>query len=481
MSTNEVTEVKAVRPFGMKDKLSYAAGDLGCNLSFALKGYLSLFYCQYIGLSVTHWAAIILIMQIWDAINDPLIGGLIDSVRVGKHGKYKPWMFWGALLLVVSSCMLFIPIPDAAYWVKIVVACLGYAAWDMSYTMVNVPYGALNAVITDDGVERSTLATWRSIGALVANLVLMVVVPFLVYDEADNLIGENVFFVAIACGLLAFVVFMYMIRNTVERVTPPTVEKEKFNYFKAIKAFFTNGPLLAMTGVAMLMLILSSGLGTANLVLYQSYFNAASYSGLVGLLAYIPMFIILPFIKPLSKKFGNKNISAWPLLLTVAIGFIMVVVPLPQNVTGMLIWGALGSLGFLGVAIAMTIGWAMVADCIDYGEYKTGVRDEGTSYALYSFGRKLAQGLGASLILILLLVVGYDEELDANQTIETATNVKALIGWVYGIASAGMFVLLKFAYSLNDKRMAEVRAALAERREAAGIVVEEMDISQYKD
>ncbi len=497
MSTNEVAEVKAektLRPFGIKDKLAYAAGDFGCNLSFALKNTLFLFYTQYIGLSIATWSVIILVMQIWDAVNDPLIGGLIDRTKPGKHGKYKPWMFWGAALLTISGAMLFIPIPTAPTWIKIVVACLGYAVWDMSYTMVNVPYGALNAVITGEATERASLSVWRGVGALVPQLLIMVILPYFIYADPDNsstLLGENVFYAALICGVLAFGVFMFMIRTTVERVEPIVQEQQKFNYFKAIKSYLRNGPLLAMTGVAMLMLIVMSGTTTATAVLYQTYFNDSQNSGLVSLLAYIPMIAVMPFITPLAKKFGNKNIASWPLLISIVGALLMIFVPLGTGFTNMLIWGVFNMIAMLGMSVVMTLCYAMVSDSIDYNEYKTGERDEGTSYALYSFGRKLAQGLGASGIGLLLLAVGYSERglwdytiMDFNpaiQTIEVATNIKTLVGILYLVVAVGMFVLVRFCYSLNNKKLAVIRAELAERREAAGIVVEETDVSKYMD
>ena len=140
---------KGYRKFGIRDSVAYAAGDLGCNMSFALKGtIMPLFWTQVMGLSAWY-SLLIVILQVWDAINDPLIGSLIDNDRRKyRMGKYKTYIFIGALGLLFGGAAVFLPFPNAAVAVKAVLFVVGYIIWDAAYTMANVPYGTmLNIVI----------------------------------------------------------------------------------------------------------------------------------------------------------------------------------------------------------------------------------------------------------------------------------------------------------------------------------------------
>lgn len=158
-------ENKEVRPFGMRDKIGYGLGDFGCNMSFAfINNYLMVFYVTCMGIKAKHFAVIILLAKIFDAINDPIIGGICDASKPGKDGKFKPWIKWASLPLLVSSILMFIYAPNAPYALKIAM-CLGlYCVWSIAYTSVNVPYGSMQSVITTQSDERSSLSTWRSVG-----------------------------------------------------------------------------------------------------------------------------------------------------------------------------------------------------------------------------------------------------------------------------------------------------------------------------
>lgn len=451
------------RPFGMRDKLSYAAGDCACNFSFALKSYLFLFYTQFIGLPVTVWSIIILIAQIWDAINDPIVGSLVDAIKPGKRGKYNSWIFYGSIILLVSGAGLFIPIPNAPMWVKIVVASLGYFLWDLSYTMVNVPYGTMAGVITSDSTERAELSTWRTIGSMVPNFLLMVLIPIIVYDENNKLLGDRVFFVALIFGVLAFFLFQWMMKTTVIRVEMPDTTKQakkKFNYGRAIAHFFKNRSIVGVTLAGMVMFIVFNGMTAANAVLVQSYFKASQISGLMNMITVIPYVICIFITKPLVKKFGKQDASAYPILLGVVGAIVMLVYDPPMNITGYIIWQCLVFLVSLGYSVFSFTTWAMVADAIDYNEWKTGERDEGTTYGIFTFGRKLAQGIGASAIGLLLIAVGYVESTAEVQTVEVAHNIKNLVAGLYLGGMVLMFLCLKFMYNIDKKTVAEMEAAL---------------------
>ena len=128
------------RKFGMLDKLAYAAGDFGCNMSFSLKGTVQTFWLVYMALETGLLSALLLIVQIWDAINDPLIGSMIDAdKRKYKMGKFKTYILVGACGLLIAGALVFIPAPNADIWIKALLFIAGYVIWDACYTIANVP------------------------------------------------------------------------------------------------------------------------------------------------------------------------------------------------------------------------------------------------------------------------------------------------------------------------------------------------------
>ena len=149
-----------LREFGIRDKIGYALGDFGCNLSFSLiTAYLLIYYTQYMGLTPEQFGVIILVLKIWDAINDPLMGTIIDVKPISKESKFKPWIKIGSHGLIISGAVVFLPFPNASIWVKIAI-CLGaYLVWDVCYTLVNVPYGAMNATISSKADMETQIKT----------------------------------------------------------------------------------------------------------------------------------------------------------------------------------------------------------------------------------------------------------------------------------------------------------------------------------
>ena len=290
---------RGYRKFGMRDSLAYAAGDFGCNMSFALKGTMTIFWTQFMQMDSLIYAALLLVVQVWDAINDPLIGSIVDADRHKyKRNKFLAYIFVGSCGLLVAGALCFIPfVKNASGIVKGIVFVCGYILWDAFYTIANVPYGSLLALISEDAGDRASLSAWRSVGSLVGTIATMALLPVLIYDSNNNIMGERVFLVALLMGALGFLAFQFMIRNTVIRVeTNLKVSEEppKFNVLKAMKNFLKNRPALGATLAAMGMFLGMQGATAAVTVLFQSYFHNAKISGLVSLFAMLPMIIFTP-------------------------------------------------------------------------------------------------------------------------------------------------------------------------------------------
>ncbi len=477
------------RKFGIMDCVAYAAGDLGCNMSFALKSTVQIFWLVYMMLDPSLLSKLLLVVQVWDAINDPLIGSLIDADRrTYKNGKFKAYIFIGACGLLVAGAAVFLPFPNASTVVKSLLFIFGYMLWDAFYTVANVPYGSMLSLVTEDAGERSSLSTWRSLGAAVGNVIPMIILPMIIWKKETNpdgtplmnpetntqvetLLGDRVFFAALIMGVLGFICFMFMIKKITIRVDENTVktnESQKFNIIRAFYNFMKNRPAVGATLAAMAMFIGMQSATTATTVMFATYFGQAQLSGLVMLAGNAPMFLFMPFIKKVVTKFGKKEACSGGALVSVIGSLILLVFPMIENKTIALVVYVLGLCVFsLGLGVYMCVTWALMADAIDYNEWKTGSREEGTVYSLHSFFRKLAQGIGPSIVLALMGFLGYNEKLGTGgQNLATATNMCWLVAGLYVFSAVVMFIALKFVYNLDKKTMAQMNAELEERRKA---------------
>ncbi len=479
------------RPFGIMDKLAYAAGDFGCNMSFSLKGTVQTFWLVFMMMETGLLSALLLVVQIWDAINDPIIGSLIDADRRKyKMGKFKTYILIGAIGLLVAGALVFIPAPDAAVWLKAVLFIVGYIIWDAFYTVANVPYGSMLSLVTEDPAQRASLSTWRSIGSMIGNMLPMVILPMLIWKkefnpdgtplistetgvQVETLLGERVFWVALLMGIIGFIAFIFMIKKITIRVDENSIKvnenAQKFNVAKAFVNFMKNRAAVGATLAAMAMFLGMNSAVTASTIMFTTYFGQASLSGLIQVIGFLPMFLFMPFLKKIVEKYGKKEASAVGALVSVAGGVMMFIFPLIPDKTLALIFFVLSLCIFgIGMGIYTCVSWALMADAIDYNEWKTGNREEGTVYSLHSFFRKLAQGVGPSIVLLLMGALGYISDLGTGgQSAVTAYNMCWLVAGLYLFSAILMFVGLAFVYNLDKKTMAKMNADLAERRTVA--------------
>ena len=482
-------DAKGYRKFGMRDKVAYAAGDLGCNMSFALKGTVQTFWLVFMMLETGLLSALLLVVQIWDAINDPLIGSMIDADRRNyKMGKFKTYILVGACGLLVGGAAVFLPFPNAPVVVKAMLFILGYIIWDAFYTIANVPYGSMLSLVTEDAGERAQLSTWRSIGSMIGNLLPGIILPMLIWQkeynpdgtplinpetgvQVETLLGDRVFIAALIMGVLGFLAFIFMIKNITVRVDENVVktnETEKFNVFSAFGNFMKNRPAVGATLAAMGMFLGMNAATTAVTIMFATYFGMASLSGLVQMIGFLPMFFFMPFIKKIVNKFGKKEASVAGTLVSLVGGLIMLVFPMIADKSISLVVYLVGLCLFgMGMGVYTCVSWALMADAIDYNEWKTGKREEGTVYSLHSFFRKLAQGVGPSVVLLIMGTLGYVSDLGTSgQSAATSYNMCWLVAGLYLFSAVVQFIGLGLIYNLDKKNMDKMNAELAARHNA---------------
>lgn len=456
------------RKFGMRDNLAYAAGDFGCNMSFALKATLIIFWTQFMQMDSILYAGLLLIVQVWDAINDPLVGAIIDAdKRQYKLGKFKTYILVGSIGLIIAGAMCFIPAPNAPKMAKNILFVAGYVLWDAFYTVANVPYGSMLNLITEEPGERASLSAWRSIGSVIANIATMVLIPILVYDSNNNIMGTRVFIIALVMGIIGFLAFQFMIKNTVVRVNEyikVSEERQKFNIIAAAKNFLKNRAAIGVTLAVVAMFIGMQGAAAAVTVLFQSYFHNARFSGVVSLFAMLPILFFTPFIRKLVVKHGKKELAVIGAIISTIACLLMLVLPISPDSKGVMIYVVCQLLNSLGSGVFTLVSWSMMADAIDYNEWKNNTREEGTVYALHSFFRKLAQGIGPSLVLVIMVALGYVEANQGNQSVEVATNMRYLVAGLYFFSALAQFLALKFVYNLDKNTLAQMESELKERR-----------------
>ena len=467
MSNNTNTQV---RKFGIIDKLAYAAGDFGCNMSFALKCTLTIFWTQFIGIDELVMASLLLIVQVWDAINDPVIGALIDADRRQyKRNKFLQYIHIGSIGLVIGGAFCFLPVAGLPAMMKNIMFIAGYVIWDAFYTIANVPYGSMLSLISADPGDRAELSTFRSVGSMAGNIATGILLPILIYDSNNNLLGERVFIIALIMGMIGFVFFQFMIRKTVIRVEQEidlSEEPVKFNVVQATIRFFQNRAAVGATLAPVTQFIAMYGGMTANTIMWQAYFKNAQISGLMQMIGYLPMFFFMPFIRKIVGKFGKKEAMVFGMIFSAIAYGALFILPVTPDGQGIAIWVACSVIAGIGNGIGSCVSWSLMADAMDYGEWKFGVREEGTTYAMHSFFRKLAQGIGPSLGLVLAVAFGYDAALGAAQPAEVAANLKTLVILMNTIGAVCQVIAIGIVYNLDKKTLATMQAELDERRAA---------------
>ena len=526
MAKSPKLDAKGYRKFGIRDKLAYAAGDAGCNLSFGLKSTVQTFWLVFMMLETGLFSLLLLLVQAWDAINDPLIGSLIDNDRRRyKMGKYKTYILIGAIGLVVGGAAVFLPFPNASTVVKAMLFIVGYILWDAAYTMANVPYGTMLNIITDNAEERASLSVFRSIGGAVGGMVPGMILPMLIWQKVtfdpanptwfldkieipqgaesafapekfltnpvtgdayvagdkvlspltggqiEVLLGENVFFAALIMGVLAFAFFIFMIKNVTIRGNEYAIqnsEGEKINLIKSFGTFMKNRPAVGCTIAAMGMFLGMQSATTATTIMFATHFGQASLSGLVQMVGFLPMFIFMPFATKLVKKYGKKEVASIGSIAGLIGAAILCVFPLcPKNIQLIIYMVGLVFFG-LGMGFYNCVSWAMMGDAIDYQEWKTGKREESVVYALHSFFRKLAQGVGPAAVIALMgtPLIGYVSSLGTiGQSAETAGRLCWLVAALYTLSAVSQFVGVALVYNIDKKTLAQMTADLAARKE----------------
>jgi len=381
-----------------KEKLGYGAGDFASNLVWtSASAFLTFFYTDIVGIGAAAVGTLLLIARVFDGFVDIGVGALVDKTK-SKYGKARPWILYGAVPFGLAGILMFTA-PDFGPTGALVYAYVTYLIMNVAYSSINVPYGVLNSLITQDPYERSLLNIFRMVGALVAAIVVTFFTMPLVGAFGGGKTGWALAFVVF--GVLSTMLFLTTFAATKERVKPSVVQKD-VPTGRAAKALFRNyywGIMLVY------MLVFYTGMAVTsavNVYFAQYVLNDAALVGMLGLIGLGPMLVALLLLAPVIKRIGKRNAAMLGCGIVV-LGSIPVIID-PTNVTLVLLGTAIKS---IGTAPLIATVFAMLADTVDYGEWKTGIRTEGLVYSAGSFGSKAGSGLGAALVGWLLAFGGY--------------------------------------------------------------------------
>ena len=308
--------------------------------------------------------------------------------------------------LVISGVLMFVKIPGVSDGFHLAWAFVTYILWGTFYSTVNIPYGAMASVITQDPVERTSLSTWRTAGANFAWLIIGSAAPLILF--VNNEANANRFLIgAIIFAMLSLSCYIACYKLSTERIVISNSQREKMDIRKTAKGLVKNKALLVLLFAALTLLIVTMVQSAITTYLIKDYFGSAKALSLVFSLQTILALAVIPFITPLAKKFGKKEISGISMLVS---GLLYAVLYMMPNVS-LTTYIVLSSAAYFALSFFMTAIWAFVTDCIDYQEYLTGTREDGTIYSIYSFSRKVGQAVAGGLGGFILASVGYNATL----------------------------------------------------------------------
>lgn len=489
MSNNDTAAVRSeqssyiARTSGLatKDYIGYAMGDTACCLVFGLvTSFLQKFYTDIFFLDPLFIMLMFIGARVWDAINDPIMGRIADTIKISKWGRYRPWFLWAAGPLILSTVLMFIRWPgltgDVDYVGTCIYATVTYVMFGMSYTMLQIPYGSLASVVTTDEKERTKLSVFRSIGAGVGSVPAVLIASFCYETVGKNpetgrdievmqytpiIIGVAVV-AAIALGMLILAFF-----SNKERVIAKPIKREKGETMSIIKDLFKNRAFLSVSVASMLLLAGQMFTQSFYLYLFDDYFGKSWMNLVSTVCTYAPMAIFMFFTPKMVRKFGKKEICGVGMILAAVANLGMFALRGVDPGILAYLFMVLCFVSGMGLAFIILQVWSMATDAIDEIEIKTNRRDDGTAYSFFMFFRKLGQVIAAVAVNGALLAMNYDNTKGAIQTSENLAVMYDLATIIPAVLFGLMAVVLLVWYPLSKKKVAQLQVLKEEHLKEA--------------
>lgn len=437
----------------LSEKISYACGDAASNVVWAALGaFVMMYYTDVAHINAEIIGIIMLVSRFLDGASDLVMGLIVDRTK-SRFGKARPWLLRIAIPFAIATTLMF-SVPDFPDKIKVIYIFVTYNLVMTMYTMINLPYGSLSTLMTDDSYERSVLNIFRQIFAQITSLIITSATLPLINAFGG---GQNAWTITYGIfSVAAALLFLICFAGTKETVGVAAKECETIPVKKALCALVKNKCW-----------IISMLLGTGTCLFYMAISTINSYfcvqvlhnENMVGTLnaAYIaPMIVFFFFMAPIVKRIGKKktNLMGWAIILLSYIPLLFAMTSIPLLIASSVLRG-------VGYASVMGVQFAIIGDSVEYGEWKTGVRSEGLVFSAQSFGCKVGMGLGNALIGALLAWGKYDGALDV-QPDSAITVIKALyIGMPIIVAILQMLLMIPYTI---EKEYDQMHLELAERK-----------------
>ena len=459
MDTSYISRTSGIKA---KDKIGYAMGDLASCLVFGLtQSVLNKYYTDVLEISVLSVMIMTIIARIWDAINDPIWGRIIDGARPRKDGRYRHWIKVFAIPVALAAVLMFADVRGFSAGGRLAWIYVTYILFGMLYTCINIPYGSLAQVVTSSDKERSSLSVFRSIGSTFGAMPAMVLASMCYVKMADgssqmdfNKVFVGVCIIAVLSVLAYFLCYAW----NKERVESRPAPRQKGETMRVIRILLKSRPFMAVSLASMLFLAAQMFGQGYNSYLFHHYFKQPGLTMLPTVFQYLPVAVVMFFATRMGNRFGRREVCSYGVLLA-AVFYIALFVLALFGVTNVWLYLAACLASGIGTALIFLLIWVMATDAIDYNKVAYGLNDEATSYAFYSFMRKLGQTVATILINVPLLRIGYNgSELKteglSEAKLQSMYNSSVMIPAVLFLL---VFLILRFWYPLSKKRVEELQ------------------------
>lgn len=446
------SEVSAGEVTG-KEMFGHAIAGVGQNFIFAFwSSYMMMFYTDVFGLSAAFVGMLFFGARAWDAINDPMMGVIADKTRT-KWGRFRPWLL--IMPIPVGICLVLnFTVPNVTGTAAMIYAAVTYILMSMAFTAIDIPYWSMPSAMTTDPVKRTKIFSYSNLGTSMASTVAgMLIVPLLnAFGGANTKSGF--FGTAIVMAVIGITLYLTGFKLTREHVEAST---EKFNYKKAAKALGTNKPLL-------IVLIASVALNLGMIIKMSLQLFYVQYN--LGTLNLVPIFSMLAlpgtilgslFAPKIASKFGKKRALIGASITLLVVGIIFMITPYSQVWLIMILSAAQVTL----ITLSMVIVSSMIADTIEYAEWKTGQRNEGVISSTRTFTTKLAMAFSGLIAGGILTFAGYVPNVEQSQMTLTVFHLVSSI--VPGAIALVACIPMKW-YDLTEERHAQIMKEIAERK-----------------
>ena len=455
-----------LRPFGVRDKVGYMLGNVANDFTFIFASlYLQVFYTDVLGINAGLVGTMFLISRIVDAFTDTAMGRICDKTKATKNGKFRPWLLRACGPVALASFLMYQAwAVNLSMTLRIVYMFVTYLLWgSICYTCINIPYGSMASVMSDEPDHRASLSTFRGVGSMIPQILVGVVVPMFLYttlEDGTKVANASMFpVIALVMSIAAAACYIICYFLCTERVKL-TEESKSVSFADTLKALAGNRALIGISLVFICYLGAQMLNQTINNYIFKDYFGDTMGLSVMNAAGFAPALLLAPCAVPLARKFGKKELGIFASILgTVAFGALFL-----MRTTNMWLYTIINIVGLLGFGLFNLIIWAFVSDVIDDQEVRTGSRDDGTIYAVCSFARKVGQAIASALGGWSLGWIGYVEGSLSGQTAAVKDGIYNIATLVPMILYLAVGICLIVIYPLSKKKVAENTAALKGRR-----------------